>query len=474
MTITHWQREKTMRNKNRTKSIGPAGRAGVVLLAVFLTISLGGCDLEQILEVEVPGKVLAEKLDDAKLAELLVNGAIADVECSWNQYAAGASNHSDEYIPTSGNLTMRHWGQRKIYDDDTGFAQGTCGDWGYPMFTPLHTARFQAEDVYNRLTGFDDADVPNKTEFLATVRAWGAFPLIALGEGFCEMAIDGGPLLTGRPGGGVEEVIALAREKFAEAISLAGQAGNDDLKNMALVGSARAKLFLGDYSGAIADAAQVPEGFLMNVTRDDSEPRRYNYFYERLNAPTGFRAHGSIADHFRNLTIDADGRPTQDDGVPDLRVNARTEGGLAADFATILWYHDKYNSRGDPIPIASYKEAQVIMAEAMAFSGDVEGARGVINARRELFGLPTFDLPATQEEMIELVLEERRRELFVEGGHRLNDMLRFRGTQYEIPFLGDPGSIHPDGFDQTGAEYGNLTCFLLPKVEKDQNENIGG
>ena len=74
--------------------------------------------------------------------------------------------------------------------------------------------------------------------------------------------------------------------------------------------------------------------------------------------------------------------------------------------------------------------------------------------------------------MIELVLEERRRELFVEGGHRLNDMLRFRGTQYEIPFLGEPGSIHPDGFDQSGAEYGVTTCFYLPRVERDQNPNI--
>lgn len=468
MTTTHWQREKTMRNMNRAKKTGPAGGAAAVLLTAILSLFLGGCDLEKILEVEVPGRVLAEKLDDANLAGLLVNGVIADVECSWNQYTAGASNHSDEYIPTSGNLTMRNWGQRKIYADDEGFSQGGCGGWGYPMYTPLHTARFQAEDVYSRLTEFDDADVPNKTELMATVRAWGGFPLIALGEGFCEMAIDGGSLLA------PSDVMEVAEEKFSEAISLATQAGNDDLKNMALVGRARARLFLKDYAGAIADATLVPAGYEKWVTRDESEARRYNYYFERLNATTGFRSHGSIADHFHNLTIDAEGRPTQDDGVPDLRVNAQTTGGLAADYATIQWFHDKYNSRGDPVPLASYKEAQVIMAEAMAFSGDVEGARAVVNARRQLFDLPTFDLPATQDEMIELVLEERRRELFVEGGHRLNDMLRFRGTQYEIPFLGEPGSIHPDGFDQSGAEYGTLTCMPLPKVEKDQNENISG
>ena len=63
--------------------------------------------------------------------------------------------------------------------------------------------------------------------------------------------------------------------------------------------------------------------------------------------------------------------------------------------------------------------------------------------------------------------EERRRQLFVLGGHRLHDMLRF-----DIPFLGEPGSIHPNGLDQTGAEYGNLTCFQLPEVEVKGNENI--
>ena len=68
---------------------------------------------------------------------------------------------------------------------------------------------------------------------------------------------------------------------------------------------------------------------------------------------------------------------------------------------------------------------------------------------------------------MDLVKEERRRQLFVLGGHRLHDMLRFN-----IPFLGDPGSIHPDGRDQTGAEYGNLTCFQLPEVEVKGNENI--
>jgi hypothetical protein len=80
------------------------------------------------------------------------------------------------------------------------------------------------------------------------------------------------------------------------------------------------------------------------------------------------------------------------------------------------------------------------------------------------------DLP-TQADVIEHVIEERRREFFSEGAHRLRDHLRWRETPYAIPFLGEPGSIHPDGRlldPDTGAplrEYENTTCFPVPTVE---------
>jgi hypothetical protein len=126
--------------------------------------------------------------------------------------------------------------------------------------------------------------------------------------------------------------------------------------------------------------------------------------------------------------------------------------------------------------MASYKEAQLIIAEASARTGDLARAREIINERHALAGLPAFDPDgtATADEVLSHVIEERRRELFIEGGHRLNDMLRFRGTPFEIPFLGEPGSIHPDGLDQTNSPYGSTTCYPLPDVERLGNPNITG
>lgn len=72
------------------------------------------------------------------------------------------------------------------------------------------------------------------------------------------------------------------------------------------------------------------------------------------------------------------------------------------------------------------------------------------------------------------VIEERRRELFAEGGHRLNDYIRFRGTPFDIPFKGEPDSIHRTGVDATSLPYGTATCYRLPTVERIGKPNITG
>ena len=459
-----------MRIQNRRTKLGTA-RMVAVLTAALPMVLLTACDIEEILKVDIPGRVEEEALNNPDLAETLVTGVVSDVECAWNDYTAGSALHSDEFIPTSANLDLIRWSERRIDDVDVQFAQGECGENTFPLYTPLHIARFQAEDVLRRLDSEAFAEADDLPNLRAIARTWGSFALIALGEGFCEMTI---PTPDGEPGPLIQpaEVLQLAETKFTEAISLAQQAGNDAMLHTALVGRARVRIDLEKFSEAIADAIQVPEGFEMLVTRDPSESRRWNYYYERINARSGFRNHGSIADHFRNLTIDAEGRPTQNDGVPDLRVNAMTTGEPAADFSTVHWFHDKYNSRGDPLPLATHKEARMYIAEAAARTGDLDRARATINEARVASGLPTLEIPATQDEMIALVIEERRRELFVEGAHRLNDMLRFRGTQFEIPFLGEPGSIHPNGLSQQEAEYGPTTCYPLPLVERNGNPNI--
>lgn len=428
------------------------GFAGVFTLA----FALGACDTQKLLEVDTPGRVSEGSLDNPRLAQTLVNSVIADTECSWDNYVAAASHHSDEWIQSSGNSTMKRWGLRDVSPDFAAYATGGCGT-AYGLFTPLHGARFQAESNYNRIAGFDDASVSNKTALLATIRAYEGFPLIAFSEGFCGTPLDGGEqVLQGA------ELAALAEEKLTEAIQLAEQAGLDDILHMALVGRARARLTQGDYAGAITDAEQVPEGFVFVASRDQSPGDRQNAMYAAINgrAPDpASQKHATVAPGYRDVEWK---------GVKDPRVSVEWDGTLGFDFATPHWRHDKVNAFSDPTTMASWKEAQLFLAEAAAMTNDLARARAILQMFHDRAGIPPVteaDIP-TQFDVVEHIIEERRRELFAEGGARLRDHLRWRGTDHEVPFLGEPGSDHPNGVDQYGQQYEDWTCFPVPSVEQ--------
>ncbi len=470
------------------------------LMAALAIPALGACSISDILSVDLPGVVAEEDLADATLADVLANGVIGDFECAWGNYVAAAAHHDDQRIPTSGNLNMREWGQRKM--TITGLAggllaTGSCAS-NYGVYTVLHTARFQAVDIFNRLEAFAIADVPNKVDLQGIVTAYGAYALVALGEGFCSMAVDGGAELT------PAAVFALARDKFSEAITIATGTGNTAIVNMAHVGRARMLIGLQDWAAASTEAALVPAGFSLDASRGNEQGSRYNRINWFINGDASgrdFSRNASMADNYKVLTIRADGMPASYcdsfggsvspspscDGpegaallageVLDNRVNVTTANFQGFDFSTIHYFNaGKNNSQTAPMVIASWKEAQLYIAEAEAQLGNLDAAITVINGLRTglTVPLPLYASPTamTQTQVITAVLEERRRVLFDEAGHRLNDMLRYRGTAYNIPFLGEAGSLHPAGIDQNGDGYGSVTCFDLPLVETTGNQNI--
>ncbi len=423
-----------MRNRIRNQ------RTLHLLLLVIGVAALQACD--SLLEVDLPGQVPEEALDDSGLANTLVTGVIADFECAYNNYTFGSSAHSDEYLPSSGNFVQRTWSTRQISASDN-YVTGTCEGNGFGLWTTLHTARFQAEDVFARLQEFPEGEVEDVPGKLATVSAYAGYAYTLLGEGFCEVTIDGGPVM--QP----DAVLAIAEERFTRALDLAQQAGDEDVMNMALVGRARARLDLGDLEGAIADAEQVTEGYVKVAERDGPSPavdRLWN---------KGFEDFVNIGHH----TVNTDFRDLTWRGEPDPRVPVEDAGRFGFDGVTPLWITTKYPERATDIPLATWEEAQLIVAEASARTGDEGRAVDIINDLHARAGLPPFD-PATDDvdgptgdEVLDMVLLERSRELFQEGGHRLNDMLR-----HGIPFL--------SGLDPTGQPYGETTCYPLPPIER--------
>jgi hypothetical protein len=302
------------------------------------------------------------------------------------------------------------------------------------VYLPLQQARYIAEDGIKRISAWSDAQVPQKGLKLATLAAYAGYSRTLLGEGFCEMAIDEGPKMT------PAQVLASAEQKFTDAITAAQAANSTDILNMALVGRARVRLDLGKMPEAVADAQQIPQGFVFNSTHSAADPTRYNKIYGD-NYVNGFI---SVERPFIGLTFG---------GVPDPRVKTDTSLNKAHDQSILILQH-KYTSYNSPIPIATWQEAQLIIAEVQGG----QTAVNIINTFHQLAGLPAFS-SSDPVAIANQVRQERSRELFLDG-HRLYDMIR-----WNLPFA--TGQSPYDG-----VTYGTTTCMPLPESEINGNPNL--
>jgi hypothetical protein len=406
-----------------------------------LAALLGAVGCSDILEVELPGRIPSELLGDPTTAPTLAASAVADFECAYSNYVNSTASLSDQFLGASGNLTAKNWGTRKIYEDEVSNEQYGC-DLSFGAYTPLQTARFQADDILERLQVWTDDEAGLALAPLrARVATFGAYAYTLLGEGFCAMRFDDEEgILT------PEDVLARAEAKFDAAFTLieAMDAGEDqtELLNLARVGRARVRLDRANAAGAAADAALVTPGFEFFVTRGADADTRWNDAWLGM----GEIGHISVAPEYRNLTVE---------GQPDPRVPVAfgPTVGLAEkgfDGTTDLYVVTNKNfSRADPMRLASYVEAQLIQAEALGGTAAV----GIINARRTQLGLPQYSGATDAASVQALVLDERNRELFAEGGHRYNDLLRYDMT-WKV------------GNDQNGVPYGTTTCMPLPLSER--------
>ena len=418
------------------------GRTRTVLVVAALLVFPGsGCS--NVLDVELPGRIPSEDLGDPTTAPTLAASVTADFECAFANYVVVTSMLGDDFLGASGNLNAKNWGTRKIYEDDTANEQNTCNDQqGFGAYTPLQTARFQSDDVLKRLNGWTDEQAKTSLAPLrAKVAVLGAYTYTLLGEGFCAMRLDNETSIK-TPA----EVLAIAKSKFDAALLLVNEmpngAAKTELLNLLYVGRARTLLDLNDKAGAAADAALVAPGFEFFVTRSVDATTRFNKAFYRLTE----QGHSSVDPAYRSLTVG---------GEPDPRVQVAfgPDKGFpktAFDGVTPLYVVTNKNaSRADPMRLASYIEAQLIRAEAL---GGTE-AVAIINARRDQLSLPDYTGPNDDASVKALVLDERNREFFMEGGQRYNDLLR-----YQIPWK--------VGNDQNGVPYGTTTCMPLPLSER--------
>jgi hypothetical protein len=415
-----------------------------------------GAACENALRVESPGRIPAGPLENPNNAVLLVNGAVTDFDCAFNAHVVVGGLAGDELEDVTQTADRWPVDRRDLQSSNRRYSTQECDALG--LYTPLQTARVSANNVRRFLEGWTDAEVANRQQLLARAAAYEAWSILLLGEGFCTTVlstVDGqvvnyGAEITR------QEAFAEAETRFTQAIQ-AAQSFTDtamrNLTNMALLGRARTRLDLGNTAGARSDAALIPAGFVYNVTTSAISSRRQNRAFAESNSLGASSSVGSVY------------RAMNDPRIPYLDLNRPNSFGVPA--VAQLKYPQNFTS----LPLATYDEAQLIIAEVDAASPATAGnAVGIINTYRARGNQGPYAGPIDAASLRAQVIDQRRRELYLEGTH-LGDIFR-----YGLTLTPAAGTNYP-----AGGQYGTQQCvgnnrfgLPLPDIERQNNPVLRG
>ena len=225
---------------------------------------------------------------------------------------------------------------------------------------------------------------------------------------------------------------------------------------LATLARARVRFARGDVANAAIDAAAITQGFKAYVTRDGCGPtsaakqdicrlQTISRIATVIPAVTWWPAGGGLKDAdgfptgpqepftgYVDLGVMPDGRAVSAEGfavrtsefptaVADSRVPVVD--GVANDGSPLqvagfqYRFQGKYSSTGSDIALVNWEEAWLIMAEDQGGAGAV----AMVNVIRAAHGLPLVTYAPNAAEVRLMIIEERRRSLFLEA--------RFAGTK---------------------------------------------
>ena len=433
---------------SKNQAASPRARHALLLQAILPTFAIllaaGACRDITSLQQSNPGTLSTGLVFVPANAQLIVNSAQGDFECAYNDYIVGSGLFIDELSNAISNAANFDLDRRSI---TASHAYGTANCNGQQIagvYTPLAAARASNDTAVAFLQGLTDAQVPTRTKLIGVASTYAGFSLVLLGEGSCTVAINLGPELT------PAQVFAEAKKRFDAAVAAATSAGDTQTLNLALLGRARAQLDAGNSAGAAADAALIPSGFVVSIGHDATAPRRQNLVFVHTQQSN----FSSVDTSIQNAYADS----------KDPRIAVTSTGKTGSDAKTLIVFPNKNASVTTPQVLAKYSEAQLIIAENLANTGNLDGAVTIINKLETANGQPVFNpSPLTKAAVVAQIIEERRREFFLEG-HRLGDLRR-----YALPPRPLTGAPYVNG-----GVYDAQSCFPLPDVERINNPTLNG
>jgi hypothetical protein len=417
----------------------------------LLVVALAACDTT----VSNPGPVQDEFLAAREAAAALVNGAGRALSggINWVGYTGAAITREIHPAGSTGSFGITNrWQSGELNPDDTDLDT---------HWEQAQRARWLAEEAVRRLVAAGPPPAgglltpAQYNNLLQLAYLYAGFANRLLGENMCEAVFDGGPAMPNM------EYFTRAEEHFTNAIAVTGGTPATILAQAtaAYAGRAAVRVFLDDWTGAVADAAQVPIGFVYNMRYFNlgEDAQRNRIAFASLNTP--YRAHTQWNTwHFDYRTATSDPR------VP-IRITT-LQGDAAIECCGRVPFNPqaKHDSSAAPIRLTSGREMRLIEAEAKLRGGDWTGAMTSINQVRTAAGATTITA-TDQTDAWRLLKRERGIELWLEA-RRMGDLRRWKEAN-------TPGALDP--LEQPGAS-SHLTrqdlCFPIARSERETNPNF--
>ena len=445
-------------------------RAAIVVACGSLSLLfLGACDVnKELLQPEQPGVIDPTAVANATAADALYVGALGRWKASmdagegiWNWEGL----FTDEMRSVDTFTQRQNADQRNLQTDD-GVLLG--------IYNTAQQARGRARDAINALLAYD----PSATgkQHVGEMYLMMGYIEMAMSQAFCNgipfgETANGAPNYTAPLTNADGFKLAMSRIDTALTYLTGTDAGTLTIKYAAQVTRARALVDLGDFAGAAAAVASVPNSFQYAFTF--SQTTSDNAWWTLGASRKGYSAGDSI---------DIGGQILN--AIPFARLNdprvSITDTHTKAEDNVSNFVNTNDFGRDDPIPALSGIDARLIEAEAKLQASDIPGMMTILNTLRTspqvigVFKVPAMaalPTPATTTAAPDLFFREKALWQF-QRGYRMDDLRRlvrqYARTQDKVfPSGGFTSSAAPLG------QYGTQVAFPVPDYER-VNPNFKG
>jgi hypothetical protein len=400
-------------------------------LALGGALLLGACS--DVLTVTNPGPIEDSKLNTPEAVPGFVAGMSGDLSNALDEIVRITGIASDELAHGGSYTGEGLWYRGIIKPEDIN-----------DQWSLMHRARWVAESGIERMKAipgylYETDPLAQRANLLA------GFSNRLLGENVCQAVVDSFPVQS-------DSVhFQRAQAYFTEALRIGvNRAKNDSLTTAAYAGRASVRAALGDWAGAVADAALVPASFVYIAPFSTNSFRENNSLVQETYVRREFTVFGT-----QWAQVFGDPRVPWDTIYTSA---ARTVVQKGQDGKTNFFRQKKYPDLGSDIPLAKGTEMLMLRAEAALRSNDVPGAFILINQQRAQYKMAALATPATLAAAWPIFEKEYGAVVWLEA-RRLWQLRRWTATPTTDP-------------SHTNFLNGRATCIPISLAEQQSNPHL--